>query len=136
MTIQADMALMAADSYWDGRRGAINSQTGIDSDNDAPIPSGWRALTAYDVSDSGPNASTGFSARVYENIANGQIVISYAGTEFNKSSVGLYADFLSGNIPLALGGASAQALEAAKVYQRVKADPNLSDSISFTGHSL
>jgi hypothetical protein len=31
MTIQADMALMAAGSYWDTRRGALNPVMGIDT---------------------------------------------------------------------------------------------------------
>ena len=133
MTVQSDMALLAAGSYWDVRG---TEQTPLTESNRAPLPKSWRALTAYDVSDSGPNAVTGFSGRVYESIATGEIVISFGGTEFNTSSYGLAADFLNGNIPLALGSATAQALAAAKLYQRVKADPNLSDSISFTGHSL
>lgn len=102
MTIQSDMALMAAGSYWDIRKFGT-SVDGTPFDNRAPIPSGWKVLTQYDRSDSGPNAATGFSARVYENIVTGEIVISYGGTEFNTSSFGLAADFLSGNVPLALG---------------------------------
>jgi RTX calcium-binding nonapeptide repeat (4 copies)/Lipase (class 3) len=132
MTIQSDMALMAAGSYWDVRIPNLDN----DSDNRAPTPPGWRVLTQYDRSDSGPNAVTGFSARVYENIATGEIVISYAGTEFDTNSIGLAADFLSGNVPLALGKYGSQALAAAKLYQEVKADQDLSDNISFTGHSL
>ncbi|ABD70431.1 hypothetical protein Rfer_2717 [Rhodoferax ferrireducens T118] len=136
MTIQSDMALMAAGSYWDVRNGAIDPQNNQDTDNDAPTPTGWKVLTQYDMSDFGPNASTGLSARVYQNTATGEVVISYGGTEFNTSSYGLAADFLNGNMPLAIGDASAQALEAAKLYQRVKADATLSDNITFTGHSL
>ena len=103
MTIPPDMALLAAGSYWDVRRGTINATTGVDTDNDAPIPLGWKVLTQYDESGSGTSVATGFSARVYQNIASGQIVISYAGTEFKTSSFGLAADFISGNIPLAIG---------------------------------
>ena len=136
MTIPPDMALLAAGSYWDVRRGTINATTGVDTDNDAPIPLGWKVLTQYDESGSGTSVATGFSARVYQNIASGQIVISYAGTEFNTSSFGLAADFISGNIPLAIGKYGAQALKAADLYQRVKADVTLSDNISFTGQSL
>ena len=102
MTIQSDMALMAAGSYWDVRRGAVNPTTGIDTDNDAPIPANYKVLTDYDQPGSGPSASSGFSARVYQNIATGEIVISYGGTEFNFDSPGLAADFLNGNIPLVL----------------------------------
>lgn len=62
MTIQSDMALMAAGSYWDVRK------DGIGFDNDAPTPAGWKVLTQCDKRDSGPNAVTGFSARVDQNI--------------------------------------------------------------------
>lgn len=130
MTIQSDMALLAAGSYWDIRK------EDDEFNNDAPLPEGWRVVDRFNTPGSGPNATTGFSARVYENIATRQIVISYAGTEFDTSSFGLAADFLSGNIPLAFGVYGAQALAAAKLYQEVKADPELSDNISFTGHSL
>ena len=140
MTIQADMALMAAGSYWDVRKGAINPQTGKDTDNDAPVPVGWKVLTQYDISASGANAaltnSSGFSARVYQNISTQEIVISYAGTEFGLDRLGFYNDFINGNIPMALGSYSEQAYLAADLYQRVKANPLLSDNISFTGHSL
>ena len=84
MTIQSDMALMAAGSYWDVRKGAINTTTGIDTDNDAPVPAGWKVLTEYDTSNTGGIVffRNGFSARVYQNISSNEIVISYAGTEF------------------------------------------------------
>jgi Lipase (class 3) len=141
MTIQSDMALMAAGSYWDVRG---TDQTALTESNRAPTPAGWKVLTQYDRSDSGPNAVTGFSARVYQNIATGEIVISYAGTEFSFTkymgvtgpSPGLAADFTNGNIPLAVGRYGEQALQAAQLYQLVKADATLSDNISFTGHSL
>ncbi|MFS2036833.1 calcium-binding protein [Polaromonas sp. CT11-55] len=139
MTIETTMALMAAGSYWDVRRGALNPTTGIDTDNDAPIPPGWKVLTQYDISGSGSNSSIlsdGFSARVYQNISTGEVVISYAGTEFGLDRPGFYDDFISGNIPSALGEYGQQAYLAADLYQRVKADPTLSDNISFTGHSL
>ena len=135
MTIQSDMALLAAGSYWDVRIPNVDNA----SDNRAPTPANYKVLTQYDDPGSGAGfgvGGSGFIARVYQHIATGDIVISYGGTEFNTSSFGLYADFLSGNIPLAVGTAGAQALEAAKLYQRVKADPTLSDNITFTGHSL
>ena len=135
MTIQSDMALMAAGSYWDVRQSGVTSEN-TPFDNDAPTPSGYKVLTDYDQPGSGNKFSSGFSARVYQSIATGEIVISFGGTEFNTSSFGLYADFLSGNIPLSVGEAGAQAIEAARLYQRVKADPDLSNNITFTGHSL
>ena len=133
MTIEANMALMAAGSYWDVRK------SGIGFDNDAPIPTGWKVLTQYDIAGSGSNSgilTDGFSARVYQNIATNEIVISYAGTEFGWDRPGFYDDFISGNIPSALGNYGQQAYLAADLYQRVKADAALSDNISFTGHSL
>lgn len=136
MTIQSDMALMAAGSYWDIRKFQL---TGPDAfDNRAPTPPGWTELTAYDVSGSGASASwtsgTGFSARVYKNTVTGEIVISYAGTEADATVSGMVADFMDGNVPLALGKWSKQALEAAQLYQRVKAIEG--GNITFTGHSL
>lgn len=53
MTIQSDMSLLAAGSYWDIRK------PGAKFDNRAPIPEGWRVLTQYDTSDSGIYAVTG-----------------------------------------------------------------------------
>lgn len=135
MTTQSDMALMAAGSYWDIRR-EDDLNTPIDESNRSPLPEGWLVVPRYDISESGFNTDSGFSARVYQNVASGEIVISFAGTEFDTESAGLIADFVNGNIPLALGRYGEQALAAAELYQRVKADPTLSDNISFTGHSL
>ena len=66
MTIQSDMALMAAGSYWDVRQGVLNIDTGKDTDNRAPVPEGWKVLTAYDASNTGGLVffRNGFSARV------------------------------------------------------------------------
>lgn len=143
MTIQSGMALMAAGSYWD-IRSDDRPNTPRDESNRAPLPEGWRVVDRFNTPGSGPNATTGFSARVYENIATREIVISFAGTEFSFDSIagiswpsaGLLADFFRGNIPLALGRFEEQAMQAAELYQRVKADPALSDNITFTGHSL
>lgn len=136
MTIQSDMALMAAGSYWDVRKGEVDPQNGIDTDNDAPVPAGWKVLTEYDTSNTGGIVffRNGFSARVYQNISTNEIVISYAGTEFGLGRAGFYNDFLSGNIPLALGLYGDQALQAAQLYQRVWSEKG--GNIAFTGHSL
>ena len=141
MTIQSDMALLAAGAYWDIRSDLTDPISGADQSNRAPLPPGWRVLTDYDTSNTGGWAlfSSGFSARVYQNISTNEIVISFSGTEFGASPLkrpGFYNDFISGNIPLALGIYGEQAYQAALLYQRVKADPALSDNISFTGHSL
>lgn len=110
MTQDFEYALLSANAYRDAR-GLVS--------NDAPIPPGWRVIPKYDHMDSGLNAVTGFSTRVYQNIATGEIVISYAGTEFNTSSVGLVQDFVNDNIPFAVGRYGRQALAAAKLYQEV-----------------
>ena len=127
MTQAYEYALLAGGSYDDIR---------LRSDNRSPIPPGWTELTGYAVSGSGGNASyagSGFSARVYRG-PGGEIVISYAGTEFNPGSAGMTMDFLAGNLPLAAGLFSPQALAAAELYQHVLAD--LGTNITFTGHSL
>ena len=129
MSKEADFSLLAACAYWDIRV-SIGS-----IDNDAPIPAGWKLVPNYDISLSG-GIGNGFSARVFKNILSGEVVISYAGTEFGATVTGGISDFFNGNIPLALGMYGEQALYATKLYQRVKADPSLSDNISFTGHSL
>lgn len=106
MTIQSDMALLAAGSYWDVRK------FGLQFDNRAPLPEGWKILTQFDKSDSGANAQTGFSARVYQNINTEDIAISYAGTEFgNTSAAGNFADFSNGNVPLVFGSYEGGACE-------------------------
>ena len=128
MTIQSDMALMAAGSYSDIRQNL---------DNKAPVPSGWTELTTYAINGSGGNAGlfgSGLSAKVFKS-TTGEIVISFAGTEF-AASLGAVADFTSANLPLVAGLPGMQIAIAADLYQRVKADVTLSDNITFTGHSL
>jgi len=123
-------ALLAAGAYWDIR---------FLKTNQAPIPPGWKVLTEFDVATSGDKASTfgsAFSARVFQG-PNGEIVISYAGTEFPEGiTPGLVNDFISGNLPLATGSYGKQAYDAALVYQKVQARYGAGANISFTGHSL
>jgi len=122
-------SLLAADAYWDARSATFNQ---------APIPPGWKVLDEFTVSGSGANASfggSGFSARVFQGPA-GEIVISYAGTEFGGSTNGLINDFTSGNIPLAAGSYGMQAAQAALLYERVQEKFGANSNISFTGHSL
>jgi len=124
MTIHSDMALMEAGSYWD-IRSDDRPNTPRDESNRAPLPEGWRVVDRFNTPGSGPNATTGFSARVYENIATREIVTSFAGTEFSFDSIagipwpsdGLLADFFTGNIPLALGKFEEQAMQAAELYR-------------------
>jgi HlyD family secretion protein/RTX calcium-binding nonapeptide repeat (4 copies)/Lipase (class 3) len=133
MTDPQIYALLAAGSYSDIRIPPRN----VDWNNSAPIPEGWKVLN-YEVKGSGANASeyNGFSARAYQNISTNEIVISYAGTEFGSSTaMGTWYDFFKGNIPLASGlKGGAQAFDAAKFYQEVKA--RFGTDITFVGHSL
>jgi Lipase (class 3) len=132
MNQEAAYALLAADSYRDARRA---------ENNDAPIPPGWTELPDYAISGSGEGAQlsgAGFSARVYRG-PSGEIAISYAGTQFGGSGVGQTGDWLSGNAPLAFGLYGQQAMAAAELYQKVRAEqvlPGQVNNISFTGHSL
>jgi Lipase (class 3) len=136
MTRESELALLAAGSYWDIRGGRAFAVGIRDTDNRAPIPEGWKLLPEF-ISHSGTNATysgNGFSARAYLNNNTGEIVISYAGTEFGATLLGMAADFLSGNIPLAVGHYNEQAFLAAKFYQNIKAQ--YGSNITFTGHSL
>ncbi|SHN29960.1 Ca2+-binding protein, RTX toxin-related [Rhizobacter sp. OV335] len=123
-------ALLAAGAYWDIRTLSTNR---------APIPPGWKVLDEFTVSSSGSNATalgSAFSARVYQG-PGGQIVISYAGTEFPEGiTSGLTNDFVSGNLPLATGSYGKQAYDAALLYQKVQAKYGAGADVSFTGHSL
>ncbi|HSI53212.1 MAG TPA: VCBS domain-containing protein [Ramlibacter sp.] len=127
MTLPSTYALLAADSYTDIRP---------NSDNQAPVPAGWVELAQYQVSGSGTYAgltTAGFSARVFQG-PGGEIVISYAGTQFGGTGIGQAGDWFAGNLPLALGFSGTQALLAAALYQQVRSD--LGNNITFTGHSL
>ncbi len=96
MSQDYEYALLSAGSYDDIR---------LRADNRAPTPPGWTELAGYAVNGSGSNASyfgSGFSARVYRGPGS-EIVISYAGTEFNPWSAGMNMDFVAGNLPLAAG---------------------------------
>ena len=128
MSNPQDYALLSADAYRDARSLP---------DNYAPIPLGWTELKQYAVSGSGetaPVGGNGFSARVYKNASSGEIVISYAGTQFGGSSAGQRGDWLDGNVPLGAGLNASQAVDSAELYQRVYSAEGT--NITFTGHSL
>ena len=139
MTVRIeDHALLAAGSYGDVRSGRYDADNQDDTSNDAPLPAGWTELLAFRVDGSSGGISSlltsGFSARVYRNAGTGEVVISYGGTK-GEISWGMVADYVSGNMPLAMGNAAQQAALAAELYQKVKALHG-GDTISFTGHSL
>ena len=126
MTQPYEYALLAAGSYDDLRTRL---------ENKAPIPPGWEELSEYALSGSGINAikdGSGFSAKVYRN-TSGEVVISFAGTEF-AATRGAVQDWINGNVALAYGSASQQALDAALLYERVASE--VGGNITFTGHSL
>lgn len=133
MTTASTYALLAAGAYWDVRswQGVPPTQA-----NTAPIPHSWRALDQYSVSESGAEAlpfRSGLSARVYEHLETGEVVLSLAGTEFS-ASIGMFQDWTHGNLPLAVGLQSSQLLGATALYHEVK--DALGTNITLTGHSL
>lgn len=120
MTRAAEMALLAAGSYWDIRRNIDSDKEEKIENNQAPIPEGWRVLSGEE-SHSGENVKwfgSGFSARAYRK--GNEIVISYAGTEtddkgffgFNHGSA---QDFFRANFQLAVGAYYSQALSGSLV---------------------
>ena len=125
MSQPSDYALLSAAAYGDAR---------LSPENDAPVRLGWTELTGYAESGSGVVAGlSGFSARVYKS-SGGEIVISYAGTQFGGSASGQFGDWAAGNGPLAFGLYANQAQKAAELYQLVASREG--NNITFTGHSL
>jgi hypothetical protein len=114
MATDVQYALMAANVYG-------NSESVRRDQNTLPPPDRWTRLP-IDPQSATPS---GFMASAFRNSATGEIVISYAGT---TSENGL--DWLTGNVPAATATFLApQALEAARIYQRVVA-ANPADAIS------
>ncbi|MDO8416586.1 MAG: hypothetical protein Q7S87_10300, partial [Agitococcus sp.] len=80
------------------------------------------------------NSSSGFEARTFVNNEAHEVVIAFAGTDFDNEK---WADFIKNNIPLALGFTGEQIWQAAVYYQTMKLKPELQGyTFSFTGHSL
>ena len=112
MTTSIEYALMSGASYISTR----------DRINQFPTPDGW-TLTRH----ANPENGSGFEAVTFTN--GTEIVISYAGT-----GPGV-ADWIHGNVPLAMGVLSDQLQQAADYYLAVKAI-NPRAEITITGHSL
>jgi hypothetical protein len=103
MASTIEYALMAGASYYD-TRAEINR---------FPVPDGWLEKAHVPNNPDYPmfTATSGFEAVSFQNIANpNEIVISFAGT--GPGSI-LSADWVNGNIPLALGNMSDQLRQAA-----------------------
>jgi hypothetical protein len=127
MITKQEYALLSAAVYNDAR-GDFNKLN--------VVPLGWTILSGEGGSTGGV-FSSGLSINAYKK--GNEIVVACKGTDFllgtNKPQTysDLIADFGLGG---SLGFSSSQLFQAALFYQRVKADPALSDGISFTGHSL
>ena len=88
MSRETEMALLAAGSYWDIRRGREYEAETRNESNHAPIPEGWQLLPEH-VSNSGQGLSwvgAGFSARAYQRIGTNEVVISYATKAAGQTS--------------------------------------------------
>ena len=111
MTTAIEYALMAGASYID-TRALVNR---------FPTPEGW-------VMGNHQSKDSGFEAVTFTKGTD--VVISFAGT-----GPGV-ADWIHGNIPLALGNLSDQLCQAADYYLQVEASLPAGTNITFTGHSL
>jgi len=115
---EIDCAVMAGLAY----------QSTRDKINWFPAPSGWQEFSHV------PNSTyptiLSFEASAFQNIATGEIVISYAGTDPASLS-----DWIT-NLSLGTGFSASQLEQAALYYLQVKAANPPGTVISFTGHSL
>ena len=123
-------AILADSIYWNIRKGGTKIDEQIQS-NWTPVPTGWELIKQESGSGKGDWNFDGFTARAYKNSTTGNIIIAYAGTEFEN----LAGDWFGNN--LTLGGAdnAEQANKAALFYHHIKHEHPNAD-ISFTGHSL
>lgn len=122
MTTLIDYALMAGASY-------ISNRAEI---NRIPAPDVW--LEAINKRSLGK--PSGFEATYFAGV-NNEVVISFAGTDFNSAS-GAIPDFVFGNFPLMSGvsiNGADQLVDAVEYYLTVKA-ANPTAHITLTGHSL
>jgi hypothetical protein len=119
MTTTVEYALLAGAAYFSNRADI----------NRFPVPPGWSELVDQGRAD----AVTGYEVRVFQ--SGSEIVISYAGTDFSTVS-GFAADSRA-NAALGQGSWSAQLLQGAETYLRIKNDPaNAGKTITLSGHSL
>ncbi len=118
---------MATDIDYAALSAIVYNNVRADPNKLTNLPAGWTLLPIY------PNgvasSVTGFTALAFTN--GSEIVISYKGTD-TVNVVQTAQDFVFGNAA-ALGG-SAQLVQAALFYEKVKASTSL--PITFTGHSL
>jgi YD repeat-containing protein len=110
-------ALLAGNSYQSSRP-LIGNQI--------PIPFGWTQLDMPANMENNP--TSGFEAYAYRG-PNGEVVISYAGTNFADVHGDLAADAMLG-----LGFSQQQLIDAAAFYEKVK--ERYGATVTFTGHSL
>ena len=132
---KATYALLADNVYWDVRYGYDEKTDDFTNSNWTPVPEGWMVID--EISGSGLEGKAdnpelqGFTARVFENTATNEVVISFAGTQFDDYT----GDWMSGNVNSTLGVASKHLTQAAILYHKVLKENPTAD-IKFTGHSL
>jgi hypothetical protein len=101
-----DSALLAGHAY-----GVLTEVTS--PNNTVPLPTGWIPIGQSN------DPNTGYMGRAYRNLLTGEIVISYAGTQFESAP-----DWIEGNLPGAIGDRlGGQILNAARTYLDLIAGP-------------
>lgn len=83
-----------------------------------------------------PNTTSGFSATVFRNVANGEVTLAVRGTEFNSNLFNLYTDLLKADILGigVLGVARAQLADAYRLYKRLITPA--SQAVTYTAEQL
>lgn len=133
----AEYAVLAAAAYNDNR--------GLDNKIPASsLPPGWiqSVIPGLNPSDTSSNPlGSGFSASTFVNGSN--VVISFEGTDFltdpgEGQNVGQTLSDGASDLALGAGLGSQQLIEAALLYEKVKAEypADKGFTITFTGHSL
>jgi hypothetical protein len=116
--LDIEYALLAGRAYQDRRT----------VDNRIAKPAGWSQLTPEEGLGHTRSPTSGFETVAFRNDATGEIVISFAGTDFSEKP-DLIADGLLG-----LGLVNQQLIDAAIFYKKVQ--QACGNNITFTGHSL
>jgi hypothetical protein len=116
-----ELALLASHVY--GTLTAVQS-----TENTVPLPENWQVV-AIGGAPFRINADSGFMARTYRNSVTNEVVISYAGTTYEKERQ--LADDCA--ICLARSASCPQMLDVVSYY--LAAHKELEMQISFTGHS-
>jgi hypothetical protein len=115
MATDIELAVLAYSSY-------------TTSDENSIRPPSWVPQAGLSRTD-----ASGFAAEVFQK--GGEVVISFRGTDAEKTDWNMIEDFIKGNIPAGAGKYSDQVWEAIKVVaDTMAAHPGA--NITLTGHSL